>query len=72
MRNSDKLTVVLVNTSHPGNIGASARAMKNMGLSNLVLVHPEEFPSGVAMGRAASAVDILTAEALFWLSSSTR
>lgn len=55
----DKIKIVLVNTSHPGNIGAAARAMKNMDLSNLVLVSPEEFPSGVAVGRAASAVDIL-------------
>ncbi len=53
------IKIVLVNTSHPGNIGASARAMKNMGLSQLVLVQPEEFPSGVAVGRAASAVDLL-------------
>ena len=55
----DNIRVVLVNTSHPGNIGASARAMKNMGLSKLVLVRPKEFPSGVAIGRAASAVDLL-------------
>lgn len=53
------IRIVLVNTSHPGNIGAAARAMKNMSLSRLVLVQPEEFPSGVAVGRAASAVDIL-------------
>jgi tRNA (cytidine32/uridine32-2'-O)-methyltransferase len=48
-----------VNTSHPGNIGAAARAMKNMGLSQLILVDPVDFPSGVAVGRAVSAVDIL-------------
>nr|MCY4270756.1 tRNA (cytosine(32)/uridine(32)-2'-O)-methyltransferase TrmJ [Gammaproteobacteria bacterium]MCY4296990.1 tRNA (cytosine(32)/uridine(32)-2'-O)-methyltransferase TrmJ [Gammaproteobacteria bacterium] len=54
------ISVVLVNTSHPGNIGASARAMKNMGLSKLALVGPKEFPSGVAIGRAASAVEILS------------
>jgi len=53
------IRVVLVNTSHPGNIGASARAMKNMGLKNLTLVQPGEFPSGVAVGRAVSAIDIL-------------
>ena len=53
------ISVVLVNTSHPGNIGASARAMKNMGLGRLVLVGPKDFPSGVAVGRAASAVEIL-------------
>ena len=49
----------MVNTAHPGNIGASARAMKNMGLKQLTLVQPKDFPSGVAIGRAASAVDIL-------------
>ncbi len=54
-----RVKIVLVNTSHPGNIGAAARAMKNMGLSELVLVAPAEFPSGVAVGRAASALDIL-------------
>ncbi len=57
--NLSNISVVLVNTSHPGNIGASARAMKNMGLSKLVLVGPKAFPSGVATGRAASAVDLL-------------
>ena len=55
----NQVSVVLVNTSHPGNIGATARAMKNMGLSKLTLVQPEDFPSGVALGRAVSAVDIL-------------
>ena len=55
----DQIRIVLVNTSHPGNIGATARAMKNMGLQRLVLVQPEDFPSGVAVGRAASAVDLL-------------
>lgn len=55
----DNIRIVLVNTSHPGNIGAAARAMKNMGLSRLYLVSPKDFPSGVALGRAASALDIL-------------
>lgn len=59
MFDPDRIRIVLVNPSHPGNIGASARAMKNMGLRDLVLVAPEEFPSGVAVGRAVSAVDIL-------------
>ncbi len=54
-----QICVVLVNTSHPGNIGATARAMKNMGLGKLTLVQPVDFPSGVAVGRAVSAVDIL-------------
>lgn len=53
------IRIVLVNTSHPGNIGASARAMKNMGLSRLYLVAPKDYPSGVAIGRASSALDIL-------------
>ncbi|NKB32078.1 MAG: tRNA (cytosine(32)/uridine(32)-2'-O)-methyltransferase TrmJ [Pseudomonadales bacterium] len=60
-----EIKVVLVNTSHPGNIGASARAMKNMGLSNLALVDPEDFPSGVAVGRAASAIDIIESAQIF-------
>lgn len=54
-----RVRVVLVNTSHPGNIGAVARAMKNMGLSQLVLVDPVEFPSGEARARASGATDIL-------------
>lgn len=55
------IRVVLVNTSHPGNIGGAARAMKNMGLSKLVLVQPEDFPSGEARARASGADDILEA-----------
>lgn len=55
------IRVVLVNTSHPGNIGGAARAMKNMGLSQLVLVQPEDFPSGDAVARASGATDILDA-----------
>ncbi|MEH6366811.1 MAG: tRNA (cytosine(32)/uridine(32)-2'-O)-methyltransferase TrmJ [Pseudomonas marincola] len=55
----DNIRVVLVNTSHPGNIGGAARAMKNMGLSRLVLVDPIDFPSGDAVARASGATDIL-------------
>lgn len=51
--------VVLVHTSHPGNIGAVARAMKNMGLKQLYLVKPKLFPHERAVWRSASAVDIL-------------
>ena len=51
--------VVLVETSHPGNIGASARAMKNMGLTELVLVNPLDFPSNKAIFRSASAEDVV-------------
>lgn len=54
-----RIRIVLVQTTHPGNIGAAARAMKNMGLQKLVLVNPKDYPSGVALGRAASALDIL-------------
>ena len=39
-----KVRIVLVETSHPGNIGAVARAMKTMGLSSLHLVAPKRFP----------------------------
>ncbi|MGH8434833.1 MAG: tRNA (cytosine(32)/uridine(32)-2'-O)-methyltransferase TrmJ [Pseudomonas sp.] len=53
------IRVILVNTSHPGNIGGAARAMKNMGLSRLVLVDPEDFPSAEAVARASGANDIL-------------
>ena len=50
---------VLVDTSHPGNIGAVARAMKNMGLAELVLVNPREFPHPEATARASGADDLL-------------
>lgn len=57
----ERIRVVLVGTSHPGNIGGAARAMKNMGLSRLVLVAPEDFPSSDAVARASGATDILDA-----------
>ncbi len=60
----DQIRVVLVETSHPGNIGATARAMANMGLNNLVLVNPKEFPSTRATARAAGADDILDSAAV--------
>lgn len=53
------IRIVLVNTSHPGNIGAVARAMKNMCLERLYLVEPNEFPSAEATSRASGADDIL-------------
>ena len=53
------LKVVLVETSHPGNIGGVARAMKNMGLTRLVLVNPLQFPCQEASARASGAGDIL-------------
>jgi tRNA (cytidine32/uridine32-2'-O)-methyltransferase len=55
----DNIRIVLVNTSHPGNIGAAARAMKNMGLSRLTLVDPKDYPSLEAISRSVGAVDIL-------------
>ena len=51
--------IVLIETSHPGNIGAVARAMKTMGLSELVLVAPKVFPDKEATARASGADDIL-------------
>jgi TrmH family RNA methyltransferase len=51
--------IVLVETSHPGNIGATARAMKTMGLTDLALVSPREFPSPQASARASGATDVL-------------
>ena len=52
---------MLVAPSHPGNIGAAARAMKNMALSELVLVQPKQFPHPEATARASGADDVLTA-----------
>ncbi|NJD88974.1 MAG: RNA methyltransferase [Betaproteobacteria bacterium] len=54
-----RVAVVLVRTSHPGNIGAAARAMKTMGLDDLVLVAPRHFPHPDADALAAGAVDLL-------------
>lgn len=54
-----RLRIVLVDTSHPGNIGAVARAMKNMGLSALHLVRPKQFPHAEAYARASGADDVL-------------
>lgn len=51
--------VVLVETSHPGNIGAVARAMKNMGMNQLRLVKPKFFPHADATARASGADDVL-------------
>lgn len=56
---TDQIRVVLVGTTHPGNIGAVARAMKNMGLTQLVLVNPLEFPHPEATARASGADDVL-------------
>ncbi len=55
----DNVRIVLSHTSHPGNIGATARAMKTMGLSALYLVNPKSFPDNEADVRASNARDIL-------------
>ncbi|MDY6840207.1 MAG: tRNA (cytosine(32)/uridine(32)-2'-O)-methyltransferase TrmJ [Pseudomonadota bacterium] len=55
----DQIRIVLVETSHSGNIGAVARAMKNMGLDNLWLVNPCSFPDEASYARAAGASDVL-------------
>jgi tRNA/rRNA methyltransferase len=54
-----RLRVVLSRTSHPGNIGAAARAMKTMGFTDLVLVSPRHFPDPDATAMAAGAADLL-------------
>lgn len=56
---ADNLRVVLCRPTHPGNIGAAARAMKTMGLSQLVLVNPKRFPDPDADARASGAQDVL-------------
>ena len=60
LTNFNKVRIVMVNTTEPGNIGAAARAMKNMMLSQLYLVSPSKFPSAVATARASGADDILS------------
>ena len=54
-----RVRIVLVEPTHPGNIGAAARAMKAMGLAQLCLVAPRTFPSAEATARAAGADDVL-------------
>jgi TrmH family RNA methyltransferase len=54
-----KIRIVMVETSHPGNIGAAARAMKNMQLDRLYLVNPHRFPDAEATARSSGAEDIL-------------
>jgi tRNA (cytidine32/uridine32-2'-O)-methyltransferase len=59
--NFKAIRIVLVATSHPGNIGSAARAMKTMGLSRLYLVSPHAFPDKRAHDMAAGADDVLNA-----------
>jgi TrmH family RNA methyltransferase len=54
-----RIRVVLVESQHPGNVGAAARAMKNMGLRQLVLVKPRRFPDPEASAMASFAADLL-------------
>ena len=60
-RCNNEIHIVLVEPSHPGNIGATARAMKTMGLTSLILVRPARFPDPQADWRAAGATDVLDA-----------
>ena len=53
------ISFILVGTTHPGNIGAAARAMKNMGIHQMRLVSPKEFPHEKAFFRAKAATDVL-------------
>ena len=57
--------IVLVETSHPGNIGSVARAMKNMGLANLALINPKKFPHQEAAALAGNATDVLNNAKIF-------
>lgn len=59
MKQLERICVVLVEPSHPGNIGAAARAMKTMGLADLRLVHPRLFPHADASALAAGATELL-------------
>lgn len=63
--NLKHIKIVLVETSHPGNIGAVARAMKTMAMDNLCLVNPKIFPSAEATARASGADDVLASAAVF-------
>jgi len=58
------IRIVLVGTTHPGNIGSAARAMKTMGLSDLALVSPRERPDAEAEARATGAGDVLASAAI--------
>ncbi len=56
----ENIRIVMINTSHPGNIGAAARVMKNMGLKRLYLVQPKSFPHYEASAMASGASDLLS------------
>jgi tRNA/rRNA methyltransferase/tRNA (cytidine32/uridine32-2'-O)-methyltransferase len=59
------IKIVLVETSHPGNIGGVARAMKNMAMNQLRLVNPKIFPSAEATSRASGADDLLAKAGIY-------
>ena len=59
------ICIVLVGTTHPGNIGACARAMKNMGIHDMRLVDPQKFPHAEAKARASGAEDVLENATIF-------
>ena len=59
------INIILVNTSHSGNIGSSARAMKTMGFENLILVNPKDFPSSHANALAVGCRDVLDKAKVF-------
>jgi tRNA/rRNA methyltransferase len=59
MVNPPRVRIVLCRPSHPGNIGAAARAMKTMGVADLRLVEPEKFPAPEARWMATNAIDVL-------------
>src|SRR5574342_161418 len=58
------IRIVLCRPSHPGNIGAAARALKTMGLADLRLVAPERYPAPEAEWMATNAIDVLNASTL--------
>jgi tRNA (cytidine32/uridine32-2'-O)-methyltransferase len=62
---SNNVRIVLVETTHPGNIGAVARAMKNMCLEQLCLVKPHQYPHAEATARASGADDLLARAQVF-------
>lgn len=65
LRMLEKIAIILYQTSHPGNIGSVARAMKNMGLSDLRLVAPLQFPHPKAVELASGADDLLASAKIF-------
>ena len=60
-----RIRIVLVEPSHPGNIGGAARALKTMGFSDLAVVNPTRFPDPQAQWRAAGAQDVLEATSVY-------